>query len=333
MHAESSLISRTSRPHKTPLSSGKRLWILGLLVLALVTFFMTINLQGNIPYILKHRGQILATMVLVAFASGISTLLFQTITQNRILTPSVMGLESLFILIQTLLVFFLNIAGLSMFGSIGQFVGEAALLVLFATLLYRWLLSGTGLDLHRVLLIGLVFGTLFRSSAGLMQRLLSPGEFAVLQSRIFASFTRANSDVLMISGLAIALVTLVVWHMRHRLDVIALGSNTATALGIPYKRYVTGLLLLISVLVAISTALVGPMMFLGLLIVNLAYPLIGSWRHSYLLPGCIMIGMITLIGGQLILERVFDMAGTLSVVIEFIGGGLFIYLLLKKVAK
>lgn len=330
MHAESSLISK---PHKEPLSPGKRLCLLGLLALVLVIIFMAINLHGNVAYILKHRGQILATMVLVAFSSGISTLLFQTITQNRILTPSVMGLESLFVLLQTVLVFFLNVAGLGMFGVIGQFIGEAALLVLFATLLYRWLLSGAGLDLHRVLLIGLVFGTLFRSTAGLMQRLLSPGEFAVLQSRIFATFTRANSDVLIISGIAIALVTLVVWQMRHRLDVIALGSNTATALGIPYKRYVTALLLLISVLVAISTALVGPMMFLGLLIVNLAYPLIGSWRHTYLLPGCVMIGMITLIGGQLVLERLFDMAGTLSVVIEFVGGGLFIYLLLKKVAK
>lgn len=330
MHAD---VSSSGRALKTSLSPGKRLCLLSLLALTLALIFMVINLQGNVAYILKHRGQILATMVLVAFACGISTLLFQTITQNRILTPSVMGLESLFVLLQTLLVFFLNIAGLGMFGSIGQFVGEAALLMLFATLLYRWLLSGTGLDLHRVLLIGLVFGTLFRSSAGLMQRLLSPGEFAVLQSRIFATFTRADSDVLMISGVIIALITLVVWRMRHRLDVIALGSNTATALGIPYKRYVTGLLLLISVLVAISTALVGPMTFLGLLIVNLTYPLMGSWRHSYLLPGSIMIGMITLIGGQLVLERVFGMAGTLSVVIEFVGGGLFIYLLLKKVAK
>ncbi|MBS0848663.1 iron chelate uptake ABC transporter family permease subunit [Citrobacter sp. JGM124] len=330
MHAESSV---TSRPHKMPLSPGKRLCVLAFVVLALIAFFMLINLHGNVVYILKHRGQVLATMVLVAFASGISTLLFQTITQNRILTPSVMGLESLFVLIQTVLVFFLNIAGLGMLGTIGQFAGETALLVIFATLLYRWLLSGTGLDLHRVLLIGLVFGTLFRSSAGLMQRLLSPGEFAVLQSRIFASFTRADSQVLMISGCIIALITLIVWRMRHRLDVIALGSNMATALGIPYKRYVTALLLLISVLVAISTALVGPMMFLGLLIVNLAYPLMGSWRHTYLLPGCVMIGMIALIGGQLILERIFDMAGTLSVVIEFIGGGLFIYLLLKRGGK
>lgn len=315
------------------LSPGQRLLLLAGLLLALMTLFMTLDLHGNIAYILRHRGQILATMMLVGFAAGISTLLFQTLTRNRILTPSVMGLESLFVLMQTLLIFALDVGGLNMLGSVGRFVAESTLLVLFATLLYRWLLGGAGLDLHRVLLIGLVCGTLFRSVSGLMQRLMEPGEFAVLQSRIFATFTRADSDVLLISSLVIALVTLLVWRLRHRLDVMALGPDSAIALGIAWQRHVTGLLLLISLLVAVSTALVGPMMFLGLLIVNLAYPLIGSWRHGYLLPCCVLIGMITLVGGQLILERLLNMAGTLSVVIEFSGGALFIWLLLRKGAK
>jgi len=315
------------------LSPGKRLLLLTTLLLVLMGIFMTLGLHGNIAYILRHRGQILATMVLVGFASGISTLLFQTLTRNRILTPSVMGLESLFVLMQTLLIFALDVGGLNMLGSVGRFIAESALLVMFATLLYRWLLGGAGLDLHRVLLIGLVCGTLFRSISGLMQRLMEPGEFAVLQSRIFATFTRADSDVLLISAGVIALVATLVWRLRHRLDVMALGPDSAIALGIAWQRHVTGLLLLISLLVAVSTALVGPMMFLGLLIVNLAYPLMGSWRHAYLLPGCVLIGIITLVGGQLILERLLDMAGTLSVVIEFSGGALFIYLLLRKGAK
>lgn len=315
------------------LSPGRRLLLLATLLLVLMGIFMTLDLHGNIAYILRHRGQILATMVLVGFASGISTLLFQTLTRNRILTPSVMGLESLFVLMQTLLIFVLDVGGLNMLGSVGRFIAESTLLVMFATLLYRWLLGGAGLDLHRVLLIGLVCGTLFRSISGLMLRLMEPGEFAVLQSRIFATFTRADSDVLLMSAGVIALVATLVWRLRHRLDVMALGPDSAIALGIAWQRHVTGLLLLISLLVAVSTALVGPMMFLGLLIVNLAYPLMGSWRHAYLLPGCVLTGIITLVGGQLILERLLDMAGTLSVVIEFSGGALFIYLLLRKGAK
>lgn len=321
--------SHAPRAARSPV---KRLWILALLAVVLSLVFMTLHLQGNISYILKHRGQILLTIVLVAFASGISTLLFQTITQNRILSPSVMGLESLFVFLQTLLVFFIQLSQLSQMGSVVQFLGETALLMIFATLLYRWLFNRSGLDLHRVLLTGLVFGTLFRSLSGLMQRLLSPGEFAVLQSRMFATFTHADAEVLAISAMMIVAITVIVWRLRHRLDVIALGGNSATALGVPYQHYVTGLLLLISLLVAISTALVGPMTFLGLLVVNLAWPVVGSWRHGYLLPGAILIGIIMLTGGQLLLEQLFNMAGTLSVIIEFFGGGLFIYLVLKKVA-
>ncbi|GLR10274.1 enterobactin ABC transporter permease [Mixta theicola] len=305
---------------------------LSALALAFIVLFMTINLGGNIGYILVHRSLILATMLLVAFASGIATLLFQTVTNNRILTPSVMGLETLFILIQTLLIFFIDANGLKMLGTTGQFICEAAILVLFSTFLYRWLLGRIGINLHMVLLVGLVCGTLFRSISGLLQRLLEPGEFAILQSRIFATFTRAAPEIIAISGVAVLAVALIVWRMRHSLDVIALGRDMSIGLGVAWRRRVTLILLLVSLLVALSTALVGPLTFFGLLVANLSYQLIGSHRHQYLLPGVVLTGIITLVGGQVILERLLHMAGSLSVVIEFVGGALFLWFLIKKAA-
>lgn len=311
---------------------AKRLIALSALALLAILLFMTINLGGNIRYILLHRGLILATMLLVAFASGIATLLFQTVTNNRILTPSVMGLEALFILIQTLLIFFIDANGLKMLGSVGQFICEAALLVLFSTFLYRWLLGRIGINLHMVLLVGLVCGTLFRSISGLLQRLLEPGEFAILQSRIFATFTRAAPEIIAISAVLVLAVALVVWRMRHSLDVIALGRDMSIGLGVAWRRRVTLILLLVSLLVVLSTALVGPLTFFGLLVANLSYQLIGSHRHCYLLPGVVLTGIITLVGGQVILERALHMAGSLSVVIEFVGGALFLWFLIKKAA-
>ncbi|MFD1801473.1 iron chelate uptake ABC transporter family permease subunit [Mixta tenebrionis] len=297
-----------------------------------MVLFMTINLSGNISYILTHRGLMLATMVLVAFSSGVATLLFQTVTNNRILTPSVMGLEALFILIQTLLIFFIDANGLALLGASGQFICEALLLVLFSTFLYRWLLGRVGVNLHMVLLVGLVCGTLFRSISGLLQRLLEPGEFAILQSRIFATFTRAAPEIIALSALAVLATAVAIWRMRYSLDVIALGRELAMGLGVSWRRRVTLILLLVSLLVALSTALVGPLTFFGLLVANLTYPLIGSHRHQYLLPGVVLTGIITLVGGQVILERGLNMAGTLSVVIEFVGGALFLWFLIKKAA-
>lgn len=330
MQADTIVRRPALRPDFT--TPAKRLIALSALALLAILLFMTINLGGNIRYILLHRGLILATMLLVAFASGIATLLFQTVTNNRILTPSVMGLEALFILIQTLLIFFIDANGLKMLGSVGQFICEAALLVLFSTFLYRWLLGRIGINLHMVLLVGLVCGTLFRSISGLLQRLLEPGEFAILQSRIFATFTRAAPEIIAISAVLVLAVALMVWRMRHSLDVIALGRDMSIGLGVAWRRRVTLILLLVSLLVALSTALVGPLTFFGLLVANLSYQLIGSHRHCYLLPGVVLTGIITLVGGQVILERALHMAGSLSVVIEFVGGALFLWFLIKKAA-
>ncbi|EKN4069161.1 TPA: iron chelate uptake ABC transporter family permease subunit [Yersinia enterocolitica] len=326
----SSPSSLSQEKNKILSSPAKRLLLLSIIALVAMVIFMTINLRGNIQYVLVHRGLILATMVLVAFAAGIATVLFQTVTNNRILTPSVMGLEALFILIQTMLIFFVDANGFRVLGITGKFLCESALLLLFSVFLYRWLLTGVGINLHKVLLVGLVCGTLFRSLSSLMQRLLSPGEFAVLQGRVFATFTRAAPEIIALSTGIIILVAITIWRMRHCLDIIALGRNTAINLGVAYQKKITTILLLVSLLVAISTALVGPLTFLGLLIANLAYPLVESFRHQYLLPGVFLLGVITLVGGQLILERLLNMSGTLSVVIEFVGGALFIYLLIKK---
>lgn len=312
-------------------SPNRRLLLLTMLALAVMAIYMTLNLSGNLRYILLHRGQVLATLLLVAFASGVAALLFQTVTHNRILTPSIMGMESLFILIQTLALFFIDADALNSLGTVGKFVCESLLLVIFSVLLYRWLFASVGVDLHRVLLAGLVSGTLFNSLSSLMQRLLSPGEFAILQGRMFATFTRAAPEVLALAAAIVLVITLIIWRMRHQLDVLALGRDAAVSLGVCWRQKTLVLLILIAVLVAISTALVGPLTFFGLLVANLTWQLAGSHRHQYLLPVVVLTGIVTLVGGQLILERLLHMSGSLSVVIEFTGGGLFLYLLINKV--
>lgn len=313
-------------------SPARRLWLLSALALMVIVIFMTIKLGSNLQYILVHRGLTLATMLLVAFAASTSTLLFQTVTNNRILTPSIMGFETLFVLIQTLIIFVFGAKGIPWVGISGKFICEALLLVLFSAVLYRWLFLGRRDNLHLVLLVGIICGTLFRSASSLMQRLLTPTEFAVLQGRMFATFTRAAPELIALTALIVIAVTITIWRRRFVLDVLALGRNSAVNLGINFNRSVTLILLLVSVLVAVSTALVGPLTFLGFMVANLAYLVAGSSQHRILLPTAFLLGVISLVGGQLVLEHLLNMAGALSVVIEFIGGTLFILLLLKKVA-
>jgi ABC-type enterochelin transport system, permease component len=313
------------------ISSRNTVLILLGIALFCVIFFMTFNLKGNISYILTHRAWIVLTMILVAFSAATSTLLFQTVTNNRILTPSIMGFESLFVLIQTLVIFFIDAQGIPYIGIVGKFIFESSLLILFSLFLYRGLFTKLKQNLHLVLLIGIILGTLFRSFSNLLQRLMTPTEFAVLQSRIFATFTRAEPVLIVFSLIIASIIGLFLWRMRFRFDVLALGRDNAINLGVDYQKSVTIILLLVSVLVSISTALVGPFTFLGLLIANLAYSISGSSQHRFLLPTAFLLGVIFLVGGQMFLERVLNMVGALSIVIEFIGGSLFIFLLLKKV--
>ncbi|MCX8579442.1 iron chelate uptake ABC transporter family permease subunit [Gilliamella sp. B2717] len=270
-------------------------------------------------------------MILVAFSAATSTLLFQTVTHNRILTPSIMGFESLFVLIQTIVIFFIDVQGIPYIGIMGKFIVESLLLILFSLLLYKGLFTKFKQNLHLVLLIGIILGTLFRSFANLLQRLMTPTEFAVLQSRIFATFTRADPILIIFSFIIAICIGLFLWRMRFQFDVLALGRDNAINLGVNYHQSVTIILLLVSILVAISTALVGPFTFFGLLIANLAYSISRSSQHRFLLPTAFLLGVIFLVGGQMFLEHVLNMVGAITVVIEFIGGSLFIFLLLKKV--
>ena len=325
----------TARRRRPGNSLRPRTWIvvLSLCAAALVVTFMTIDLSGNLGYIVPLRAGKVASMLLVAYAVGVSTVLFQTVTGNRILTPSIMGFDALYILLQTFLAFTIGTQALLTMGAGTRFLMEVVLMVGFSWVLYRWLFIGGGRSLHLVLLIGIVFGTLFRGISSLLQRLIDPSEFIVLQDLFFASFNNVDSSLLGVSAVAILAASVAGWRIRNQFDVLALGRETSLSLGVNHKSTVTQVLVICSVLVAVSTALVGPITFFGLLVASVAYQLSAVFRHKYVLPIAVLLGAIALLGGQLVLERVFGFDTALSIVIEFVGGIVFIALLLKGSIK
>ncbi|ETT02755.1 MULTISPECIES: iron chelate uptake ABC transporter family permease subunit [Providencia] len=323
-------VNSLSLPVKRTFTPIQRIGLLAALSVLSIILYMTINLGSNLAYILPHRGYIVLTMIIVAFGSGVSTVLFQTIANNKILTPSIMGLEALFILLQTIFVFYTDSFPASWLLNIGKFLLESSLLVIFSVLLYRWLFISVKMNINLVLMVGIILGTLFRSVATLLQRLMDPNEFSILQSRMFATFTKGTPELILFTLVITVIVGVLLWRMRYCFDVLALGQANAVNLGINYRQQVTVILLLISVLVAISTALVGPLTFLGLMVANLAYYIAGSSQHRYLLPVSFLLGVIALVGGQLVLEYGLNKAGTLSVVLEFVGGIFFIYMVLRR---
>ena len=295
--------------------------------------FMTVGAKGPWSFVLPFRGAKLAAMVLVAYAIALSTVLFQTASANRILTPSIMGLDTLFVLIQTSLAFTIGSGRVSALSPTWLFLAQTAAMVAFSGVLYVWLFSGRTQSLHLVMLVGLVLGVMFRSLSSLMQRIMSPNEFVVLQDRLFANFNTIDGKVLAIAAVAVLAVSLIGWFKLRTFDVLLLGRDSAIALGVDYRATITLILAMVAVLVSVSTALVGPTTFFGLLVASLAYRIVRSERHAILLPTAVLLGILLLIGGQIILERVFAFDTALSIIIEFAGGIAFIILVLRNTSR
>ena len=292
--------------------------------------FIALYLSWNMSVVIwPFRLGKLVSLVLIAYTIAVSTVLFQTVSNNRILTPSIMGFDQLYILIQTVVVYFVGSTVIYGVSDEVRFIAVALILTLFSTSLFTWLFSGTIKGLHMTLLIGVVFGGLFFSLRMLLQLQLNPDEAVNLTDVMFANFNRFNTNLIGIAVIIVVIVSLIGWRMRYLFDVLALGRDMAINLGVDYKQAVTRILVLVSIMVAVSTALVGPVTFFGLLVASLAYQFTPTAKHMSVLPVAILLSIIFLVGGQFILEQLFNMASRLSFIIEFVGGIVFLTLLIK----
>lgn len=303
------------------------------LVIALgvvAAIFIALYLSWNMSVVIwPFRLGKLVSLILIAYTIAVSTVLFQTVSNNRILTPSIMGFDQLYILIQTVVVYFVGSTVIYGVSDEVRFIAVALILTLFSTSLFTWLFSGTIKGLHMTLLIGVVFGGLFFSLRMLLQLQLNPDEAVNLTDVMFANFNRFNTNLIGIAVIIVVIVSLIGWRMRYLFDVLALGRDMAINLGVDYKQAVTRILVLVSIMVAVSTALVGPVTFFGLLVASLAYQFTPTAKHMSVLPVAILLSIIFLVGGQFILEQLFNMASRLSFIIEFVGGIVFLTLLIK----
>ncbi len=307
-----------------------RLLILAGFAILFISLYLWIDVGPHWEYVLPRRGKQVLAIILTGGAIAFATVVFQTITNNRILTPSIIGLDSLYMLIQTFIVFVFGSMTLVAMNSNLHFLLSAGLMVVFAGFLFRLLLRMEGNQIYFLLLVGIIFGTLFSGISSFMEMIIDPNEFMIIQDKMFASFNNVKDDLLLISVVLMIVISIYFLRFMKYLDVISLGRDHALNLGVPYDQVVRRLLIIVVILISIATALVGPITFLGLLVANIAYQFLKTYKHSILIPGSMLISIIALAGGQLLVTRVFTFTTTISVIINFFGGVYFIYLLLKE---
>lgn len=280
--------------------------------------------------IAEMRVTSLVVMAVVAICQAVATITFQTVTNNRIITPSIMGFESLYTVIQTAAVYTLGVAGVVALQGPGQFLAQVAAMVGLSVLLYGWLLRGRYANIQVMLLVGIIMGGGLGAVSTFMQRLLSPSEFDVLSARLFGSVTNASAEYLPFAIPLVIVATTLIWLNARTLNVIAMGRDVCINVGVDHGRQTIYSLVLVSVLMAVSTALVGPMTFFGFLVATLTYQLAGTHDHRRLLPLGALTGFMVLAGAYFVMNHVFYAQGVVSIIIELVGGTVFLVVIMRK---
>ena len=323
-----------------PTKASKRRYSLTVTMLVVLATAFALGLltwDNPVPFgtdgfwlVAQRRAVSIAVMALVAISQAMATVSFQTVTNNRILTPSIMGFESLYTALHTGSVYVLGAAGVVALQGTGLFLLQVALMVAFALVLYGWLLSGRFGNMHVMLLMGIVIGGGLGSASAFMQRLLTPSEFDVLTARLFGNVSNANPDDLPVAAVLVLIAGTALWLRSRRLNVLGLGRSVSTSLGLKHRSEVMITLLLIAVLMAVSTALVGPMTFLGFLVATLAYQFVDTFDHRRLFPIAALIGFVILSGAYFIMRHLFYAQGAVSIIIELVGGTVFLIFILRR---
>ncbi|CAM4029769.1 iron chelate uptake ABC transporter family permease subunit [Janibacter anophelis] len=331
-------VGRESGPLPSPAARRRYRITLGVLVALAVGFgFAHLAWDNPMPVgtegfwlIAELRATSLIAMAVVAVCQAIATVSFQTVTTNRIITPSIMGFEALYVAVQTAAVYFLGVAGLGLLTGVPQFVLQVAVMVGLSLALYGWLLSGRYANVQVMLLIGIVIGGGLASVSSFMRRMLTPSEFDVLTARMFGSMANADPQYFPVAiPLCIGAAGLL-WWRSQRLNVVALGRDAASNLGLDHRRELMTTLFLVSILMAVSTALVGPMTFLGFLVATLAYQFADTYDHRRIFPVAVLTGFVVLAGAYVVMKHVFYAEGVVSIIIELVGGSVFLLVILRK---
>lgn len=309
-----------------------------LIMLALVVLcaagYMLIEVNFANPklfqYAMKLRTPKLIVMLITAFAIGGASIVFQSVINNTIVTPCLLGMNSLYTLIHTAVVFFLGSGSLIVTNANLSFAVDVVLMGISATLIYSWIFKKTRHNVLYVLLVGTVLTSFFGSIQSTLTRVMDPNEYDTLLTTLVASFNNINSEIIVFSLILLAVIVFALRRELALLDVLTLGKAQAINLGVDYDRCIRRLLLGVTLCIAVATAMVDPISFLSLIIANLSRQLLKTYRHSQLILGSALFGMIALVGGQLIVEHVYTYSVPVSVFITVGGGLYFLYLLLSR---
>lgn len=264
--------------------------------------------------------------VLAAAASGVMLAIAGTILQrlsaNPMASPEVLGISGGCAIALILSIFLLPSPSNMMLVSIGTLGAFATLVILIG------INRQSGFLPERLLLTGVAISALFDAVRSVMLAGGDPRGQQVIAWLAGSTYYVDLVSALVVSVIALLLILAASLFTRW-LDLLPLGAPTARALGVTLNRARLSLLLLVALLTACATLVVGPLSFVGLLAPHMAR-LAGFSRARMHLLGAALIGSLLMVladwaGRQLIFP--YDMPAGL--VASLIGGAYFMWGLRK----
>ena len=285
--------------------------------------------EGSLGLVMARALPHLYGMIGAAVVLAVVSLSFQTVTQSRVLTPSMIGFDAVFVGTQTLIVFFLGARHFLFANPFVNYVLTAGIMVVVSMLMFGAILRSQRNNIVFLLMFGLVLSGIVRSGSTYLQLLMTEGDFFQVAAAVSVNVNNMNVTIIWLVLPIIAVVVIATLARHRRYNVMSLGPEQAKGLGIPYEREMRINLILIAIGMSVATALIGSLTFLGLLAVNASREVFKTYKHLPLFIGSAMMAAVVLIAGQGIMELMLG-AIPVTVIIDLVGCTYVFYLILKE---
>jgi iron complex transport system permease protein len=123
------------------------------------------------------------------------------------------------------------------------------------------------------------------------------------------------------------------WALHRPLDVLVLGEETAASLGVDRARLRTLAAIVVGVLVGTSTAAVGVIGFVGLVVPHLARSLVGGHAHARLIPASMLVGAALVLAVDTLGRALTPMFLAPGALTSLLGGVFFLWLLRRQTTE
>lgn len=265
---------------------------------------------------------------LVGVALALAGVTMQSLFQNSIADPFVLGVASGASFFATLCLIFGLFAGFGIYAlPISAFIGAMlSLIIVFCISLIK-----KQIRIVELLLIGIIVSMIFDAGTRFIV-LSAPNALGVHNTEFWMSGSLINSkwELLKLPFISITCFSIILFFHHRSLDLLSLGEEQAMALGLHLKRTRIILIIVTTVLTGVTIALGGVIGFVGMICPHFARKLVGG-RHLYLIPTAGMLGGICTVVADVIARVVIaPVELPLGLITAVIGGPVFLGVYLLK---